>query len=81
MNSLGKAPCLSYTSAMPDRGFWTLRCQGCQKDFIIEIQPGERLADFAKSLPCEHCGKKPEEHSTADKATWHYVVGFQAKRK
>jgi hypothetical protein len=66
---------------MPDRGFWSLRCQACQKEFTIEVNPGEHLVDFAKSLPCPNCKETPDERSAADKATWHHVIGFQAKRK
>lgn len=65
---------------MPDdHGTWTLRCQNCQKDFEVELKPGERLVDFAKYHPCPHCGKKPDDVS-ADRAlgAWHHVIDFRS---
>jgi hypothetical protein len=65
---------------MPDRGFWTLRCQGCGKDFTLEVLPGEHIVDFAKAYICPYCKRKPEEH-TALAASWHHIVDFHAKHK
>jgi hypothetical protein len=68
---------------MPFRGIWTLRCQACENDFTLELTPGDQLVDFAKEYACPHCQKKPDEHTSSDKAlsTWHHVIGFHTTKE
>jgi len=68
---------------MPFRGIWTLRCQGCKNDFILELEPGDQLVDFARAHTCPHCNKSPDEHTPSDQVIerWHHVVGFNSRRK
>jgi hypothetical protein len=67
---------------MPFRGVWTLRCQGCGKDFSLELKPGDQLVDFARAHACPHCKKSPDEHRRTDQAleTWHHVIEFHSAR-
>jgi len=58
---------------MPDRGTWTLRCQNCRRDFVIVVNPGERLIDFARDYPCPHCNKKPDDPRSPLLGSWHHV--------
>lgn len=70
-----------YVCAMPDRGFWTLRCQNCQKDFTIELKPGEHLIDYVRSTPCPHCQKRPDETAAARAlGAWHRVIDYRAPK-
>ena len=64
---------------MPDRGFWTLRCQSCRETFTIELLPGQRIVDFATDYECPHCHKKPED-SSASATSWHRIIDYHIKR-
>jgi len=59
---------------MPDRGLWTLGCQNCDANFTVELNPGQRILDFARGHPCPTCKKHPEDVSGA----WHRIVAFKA---
>jgi hypothetical protein len=63
-------------------GVWTLRCQGCKKEFTLELEPGDQLAEFARSQICPHCLKAPD-HTPSDKAldTWHQIIDFRSDEK
>jgi len=67
---------------MPDRGIWTLRCQSCEREFSLEVQPGEHVVDFAKSYTCPHCHKNPDDiGKVKPSGSWHHVVDFHAKHR
>lgn len=59
-----------------DRGTWKLICQSCEKEFEVEIKPGERVIIFAKETSCPECGVKPD----GKKTPWHHVIGFHSTR-
>lgn len=66
---------------MPYRGVWTLSCKSCNRNFVIEVKPGEEILDFAKTYPCPHCKQAPNENVPADALTrWHQIVEFHAKQ-
>lgn len=67
-------------AAMPDCGHWTLRCQNCNKDFSLEVMPGEHLVDYVKSYECPHCKHRPNETELRKAmSAWHHVIDFHAK--
>ena len=66
---------------MSDHGVWTLRCQNCQKEFTIELKPGEHLIEYVRSAPCPHCNKRPDETAAARAlGAWHRVIDFRTKK-
>ena len=64
----------------PFQGTWTLRCQGCNNDFIVEVEPDKEIVDVVRNYPCPDCKKTPRDHDRpADLRKWHHVVNFHAR--
>ena len=59
-----------------DRGTWILKCKNCEKDFEIEVNPGERIVERAKDAVCPHCQKTPAGAA----GVWHHIIGFRNTR-
>ena len=78
---------LRYTGApcnlvrIMDRGTWTFRCQMCDKDFEIEVKPGQRVIQYAQDAACPHClnapGAKMESNAYS---LWHHIISFRPLR-